>query len=458
MMTAPKPPAAIASKPSPRANTALRVVIAFWGFVALLLFGAFFYAVFVWSPSTEDDGQPNREASTPAPFTPDGTRHTAPPPHPTAAPRIEMIELPVVKGGSAIWGSVGRDTRGRIWMGVSTHGHGSAALVRYTPQTGRAIVHGDVLGQLKQAGVYHDGQSQIKIHSRIVPGPDGRLYFTSMDEQGEDAASQTPPLWGSHLWRLAPNAQHWEHLAHTREALIAVSCASRYVYALGYFGHVLYQFDTRTDSLRSVRVGSVGGHISRNVLSDGRGHAYVPRLEPGAAGGSAVSLVEFDAQLNEVANTPINHYLGGKDPAASHGITGFVHMRDGSIVFVTHEGCLYRIAPPPGNGPTPAAVTELGFFHPDGSRYVASMFTYDGTRHVMGVSMTRKGQFEWLTFDLTTLSATAAPLALSYDDNRIIWKHLLYGSITRDNDGHAYVVGTDMKTGKPLCFKMIVER
>ena len=70
--------------------------------------------------------------------------------------------------------------------------------------------------------------------------------------------------------------------------------------------------------------------------------------------------------------------------------------------------------------------------------------------------MTPGGTFEWLSFDLATRQATASPLALSYDDGRTIWKHLLYGSITRDNDGHAYIVGTDMATGKPLCFKMMV--
>ena len=62
------------------------------------------------------------------------------------------------------------------------------------------------------------------------------------------------------------------------EALIAVAGAGRWIYTLGYFNHVLYQYDCETGKHQSITVGAVGGHISRNFFCDIRGHAYVPRL------------------------------------------------------------------------------------------------------------------------------------------------------------------------------------
>ena len=333
-------------------------------------------------------------------------------------------------------------------------------MLEYEPDTGKITDRGDVLSQLKRAGLHRKDTSQIKIHSRIALGPDGYLYFTSMDEQGENPTTQTAPTWGSHLWRIRPGDSDWEHLAHTREALIAVSCAGRYVYALGYFGHLLYQYDIQSESMRSVRVGSVGGHISRNLISDRRGHAYVPRLRPSTIESDPpiVTLVEYDTQLREVNQTPIGHYLDRRGPWASHGITAFQHMGDGSIVFTTHLGWLYHITPPADRPNAPAEVIELGSFHPDGETYIATMFTYTGASHVMGVSKTRRSGFEWLSFDLKQGVGKASPLSFGYPDNRVLWKHLLYGSMARDNTGNFYVVGTDQQIGKPVMLKLLFQQ
>ena len=70
----------------------------------------------------------------------------------------------------------------------------------------------------------------------------------------------------------------------TPEALIAVATGGPYVYSLGYFNHVLYQFDTRTKRIRSVAVGAAGGHVSRNFFVDDRGHAFVSRVTRSGSG------------------------------------------------------------------------------------------------------------------------------------------------------------------------------
>ena len=373
----------------------------------------------------------------------------------SVGPQIEEVAVPPFSGAHAIWGATGRDSRGHIWFGV-TAGNApvpSAHLVEYDPDAGRAVDRGDVVDHLKQAGILRVGEQQAKIHSRIVQGPDECLYFASMDEEGEQSDGTRLPTWGSHLWRLTLATGRWEHLLAAPEALIAVGAGDRFVYALGYFGHVLYQYDTKTRATKHVTVGSVGGHVSRNFIVDFRGHAYVPRLrnEEAALGRRVVrvSLVEFDSELREVKETRLDpdHYLYGANPTDSHGMTGLQEMADRSWFFTTHVGFLFHIVPPsirdasvPNDAP--ADIVSVSWFHPSGRTYVASLFTSDGTNTLLGVShdiLVERGVpgYQWLTCDVGALACRVAPFESTGTAGSA-----LYGSSTRDAHGDYYVVGT----------------
>ena len=90
-----------------------------------------------------------------------------------------------------------------------------------------------------------------------------------------------------------------------------------------------------------------------------------------------IMLVEYDQDLNKLHSTPLIHYAIGNKPGASHGITSFSYLADGTIVFGTHVGYLYKIAP---SNQGPATVTELGWLHPDGKSSNPSLFPLDGKR------------------------------------------------------------------------------
>jgi len=350
----------------------------------------------------------------------------------TTPPEIERIALPSLEHPRAIWGATGRDPAGRIWFGVSTEtASASARLLSWDPRTRTWRQEGDVASQLRRVGRLRAGETQLKIHSRIVPGDDGLLYFASMDEHGERADGSALPRWGGHLWRLRPGEDRWQHLLSTPEALIAVAGAGRWIYALGYWNHVLHQFDTHTGATQRVVVGSVGGHVSRNLLADLRGHAWVPRLAR-TAGGVAASLVEFDPQLREVGSTPLEHYVGPGATDDQHGITGIAALPGGRLAFTTGRGQLYLVEPVAGG---PSRVTALGWFHPDGEAYAPSLFAYGGDHLLAGVTL-RRNRFEWVVHELITRTAFAMPLALHGLRNV-----LLYGSQARDDDGGCYLVG-----------------
>jgi hypothetical protein len=313
------------------------------------------------------------------------------------------------------------------------------------------IDRGDVVSRLKELGLYRPGEGQMKIHSRIVQAEDGYLYFASMDEQGEHDDGTRLPTWGSHLWRLLPSEDRWEHLLAAPEGLVAVAAYGSRVYALGYFDHVLYQYDCATGKTASVRVGSVGGHVSRQFICDDRGHAFVPRLRyAGTPPQLVVTLVEFDTSLRQVGETRLSHYVLDT-PEECHGIVAWQRLADHSVVFVTHVGYVYRVIP---SSLGAALVAPEGWLHPQGQSYTASLFTYEGKRYLMGASRpfeAGKG-YEWVVRDLETRESKTTHLSLPLPGDNV----LLYGSMTRDDAGDFYLAGTAQgsATGKPLLFRL----
>ena len=365
----------------------------------------------------------------------------------STGPDVARLALPSFDGAHAIWGSTGQDSAGHLWFGVTAEGSAvpSAHLFEYDPSLDQFTDRGDVVSQLTSAGVVRKGEHQAKIHSRIVQGPDRYLYFSSMDEEGEHEDGSQLPRWGGHLWRMSLDTHKWEHLLATPEALIAVGTGDRFVYALGYFGHVLFQFDTKSRDVKRLPIGSVGGHVSRNFVVDYRGHAYVPRLRA-----LNVSLVELGPDLQEVKETPLesDHYFEGS-PTDTHGITGLQEMADGSWYFATHVGFLYHIQPPARSSDVDhaaATVTRVGWLHPNGATYVASLFTTDGADTLLALSHNVIGQgatgrYQWLTFELKTGVSRVAPFVVPSLDEVVTSRSSFYGSSTRDAQGHHYVVG-----------------
>ena len=366
-----------------------------------------------------------------------------------AAPPARELKLPAFADATAIWGSTGRDLQGRIWIGVSANSpRMSAHLMQYDPEADVMHDRGAVVDQLKTAGLHRAGEGQIKIHSRIVTAEDGWIYFASTDEDGEREDGTVPPRWGGHFWRLDPDSGKWEHLWAAPEGLVAASGVGRYVFVLGYWNHVLFQYDTTTGKTKRAVVGSVGGHVSRNFLSDGNGHAYVPRLTRSPQGKATVALVEYDADLQELAATPLEYYAGKGVIEENHGITGLTYLADGRMAFTTHRGYLYLIEPQPGRA---AKVLPVGWFHPRPETYAPSLFAVDGRRFLAGATQRGRG-FDWVVFDLQAGRSTARPL-----DTKNLKDVLLYGSVGRDNAGRFYLGGwTANSTGgqRPLLLQV----
>jgi outer membrane protein assembly factor BamB len=381
-----------------------------------------------------------------------GSRFRPLPADPWRAPRTRVLDVPHFADANSIWGATGRDVAGRIWLGVSAKAPGgSAHLMRFDPESDQWRDLGSVVERLAEAGALAAGAGQVKIHSKIVPGEDGGLYFTSMDEEGEVEDGSALPKWGSHLWRIDAESGRWRHLFAAPEGLVAAAGGGRWIYALGYWDHVLYRFDTVTGEQRRVVVGAVGGHASRNMIAGSDGHAFVPRVTRDGYGTLRAALVEFDVDLRVRAATPLEFYFDQPPSAEDHGVVGLSALADGRSLFTTHAGHLYAIEPREGAA---ARITALGWFHPDGASYAPSLFALDGRTLVAGVAR-RADRYEWIVFDLASRASRAFPF-----DTHDLPGPLLYGSITRDDAGRCYVGGWQSTAGgghRPLLLQVDVE-
>jgi hypothetical protein len=365
------------------------------------------------------------------------------------APSVNRLNVDFDPQAAAIWGATGRDDEGNIYFGVSTYSkeQRTAFLYQYQPELDLFVAQGDVLSNLKRLGIYQPGMGQSKLHSKFYQADDGYIYFSSFDEHGE--TSTRNPEWGGHLWRKLPDNDNWEHLIASEEALIAVNTAGRYIYVLGYWGHVLYQYDSLTDKVDRVKVGSIEEHISRNIIVNLDEHVFVPRVTLNTNGTVVASLVEFDTKLQEVAQFSMPEYKA-TDMKEHHGIVAYSPMLDGSIYFTTSEGTLYLLEEDTNQR---NKLSSLGFFHPDGEAYISSLFSLDGNNFLVGLAKNVKNKgFDWL------IRETSSDMTVDYPVKELNAQNLLlYGSVSRDNSGSLYIVGVDISNRRkhvPVVIKL----
>jgi hypothetical protein len=374
-----------------------------------------------------------------------GTAFDAPDSPPIIGVVATEVELPA-EGGDSIWGALGITAGTEVWVAISGSGSRGAQLVSLTADDNVVHSRGSVVDQPSPGQSTAANLSQKKIHSRIRQADDGFVYFTSMDETGESWPDNRLPLYGGRLWRLKHGQAAWEQVTTAPEALIALETTGRYVYALGYWGHVLYQFDTYSGRTEQLKIGSDCGHVSRNLLVDLREHAYVPKVisKPGStecrADDMTVSLAEVSPTMEVVAEHALPDYLGKSAAHQSQGITAYAYRQDESIVFSTMNGDLYHLI---ANGNQPALIIPLGNILPEAKSQVTNLVSLDG-RSLLGTAVMLRGKelkgLHWLVHDMRTISTTTIPINLPAD-LQAFKAMLLYGSGIRDEQGHVYVGG-----------------
>lgn len=373
-------------------------------------------------------------------------------------PQVSIVEFPEPIDGGAIWGAIGRDDDGKVYFGSSSlnHSHNTAFLYQFDPEANVVVKQSDTVTELRRAGFDEEKLAQNKLHSKFYQANDGYLYFSSFDETGENGNEHINPLNGGHLWRKKPDDLTWEHLLAAPEALISVNTDGRYVYALGYWNHVLYQFDTITQQVKSKVIGAQGNHISRNIVVNNN-KVFVPRIAyespdlVNSRENAIVELVEINSAMKEINTYPLTAYFHSENNS-NHGIVAYANTKHGQALFITGSGALYKIEQTPEGSHAVKFVEFLGDTASTPEYYSPVLFSIEGESLFLSLGRAKNPNRQtWFIHE--SVNEITLPHTLESD---ILSEALFYGSVTRDNQGNYYIggtTGTRKENARPVLIK-----
>jgi hypothetical protein len=227
-----------------------------------------------------------------------------------------------------------------VYAGVTNH-RDKVGLFEYdVPSDNMRLV-----GFLPALAHLRDWQWQGKIHTQILEGSDGRMYFaTDGGESREEFLMNHPQgYYSGMILRWDPEREILEHLGTglPNESIkdIALDLVGGLVYAVSYPSVHLLLFDPRSNDLRDLgRVGSA--HVPRCVFSDRWGNGYYVDWRQ--------RLVKYERDSGRIlfSETSIPWFPGTSGERIITGIPTYANDPAGGIIYlITYSGKLIGFHP-----------------------------------------------------------------------------------------------------------------
>ncbi len=188
---------------------------------------------------------------------------------------LRFVEYPEFLDAHSTWGSIGYSAKhDKVFVGVTNH-RDREGIYEYDVATGRMRLRGfiDVLANLR------DFQWQGKVHTKIVEGPDGAMYFaTDGGESREEYLMNHPHGYGGgFLFRWDPASNRLTNLGmglqYDSIKDVEVDQVDGLICAVSYPQVRFLVYDTKKNILRDLgRMGS--DHVPRVMFRDWWSNAY----------------------------------------------------------------------------------------------------------------------------------------------------------------------------------------
>jgi hypothetical protein len=194
---------------------------------------------------------------------------------PITMDNVRFVEYPDFPDAHSTWRSIGYSTRQhKVYIGVTNH-RDKVGLYEYDVSSKEISLKGFI----SEMAHLRDWQWQGKIHSQILEGADGKMYFaTDGGESREEFLMNHPQGYSSGvLMSWDPEAEVLESLGMglPNESIkdIALDNVGGLVYGVSYPSVHLLLFDPGSSDIRDLgRLGSP--HVPRCIFSDRWGNAY----------------------------------------------------------------------------------------------------------------------------------------------------------------------------------------
>ncbi len=188
---------------------------------------------------------------------------------------ISFIDYPGFPTAHSTWGSIGYNpANNSVYIGVTNHAD-NVGLYEYEPASKKMQLHGFI----KDLGYLRPFQWQGKIHSKIVTGPGGDMYFTTDGGESREEYLMNHPhgYAGGFIMKWNPKTKQLTNLGMglQYESLkdLEVDTQTGLIYAITYPQVHFLIYDPLKNKLTDAgRLGS--SHVPRVLFSDWWGNCY----------------------------------------------------------------------------------------------------------------------------------------------------------------------------------------
>jgi hypothetical protein len=252
---------------------------------------------------------------------------------PSIERHLEFIDYPDFPDAHSSWGSIGYSARhDKVFVGVTNH-RDRIGLYEYDVPTRKLRL----LGFVADMAHLRPEQWQGKIHSYLVEGPDGNVYFsTDGGEDRQEFLMDHPHGYtGGFFFRWEPAAGRLTNLGKALpfDSLknVAVDEVSGLLYGISYPQAHLVVYDTRRNDLTDLgRLTS--GYVPRALFTDWWGNAYYVDWRQ--------RLVKYEREAARLvfARDPLPSFAGTPGWFVMAGITAVARDRAAGIIYVMTYG------------------------------------------------------------------------------------------------------------------------
>ena len=373
------------------------------------------------------------------------------------------------------WWALGSNRAGNIYVAISNHLNypgGNVAVFKYDPALGRMSFLNDLQSVSTAAGNWLPSENQQKVHTRLIEGGDGRIYFATHDNSWGDLADHR----GTHFYMIENDQitdlsvntpQYLDKDMQTVEGSIGVHVENYgtigmemapgtpgIIYGITYGEGYLYRLDLGTGGIRMLaRTGrGYDKGIIRNLAVDLDGNAYVP-VRGDSTG--EIRIFKYDNTEDSWGDTGksyIDGFLAVDDFEKSGWVLHVYPKARDMAYFIAYDGKVYRFTFGTETleylgileaNPNPHVHNLI--LSGDGKRLYALVYRYGGS----------SGN-KFVEFNLETGLARTIESRITLYGSR----DLIFGGFAKDRLGHAYMVGWTfpIKTiGNIALFKIGVE-
>jgi hypothetical protein len=252
---------------------------------------------------------------------------------PISEHNVRFIEYPDFPEAHSTWGSIGYNpSNNNVYVGVTNHAD-KIGLYEYDPGINKIQLNGFI----KDLAFLRSFQWQGKIHSKIVPGPKGEMYFTTDGgESREEYLMEHPHGYaGGYIMKWNSGSKQLTNLGvglqYESIKDLEVDQQTGMVYAISYPQVHFLVFDPKKNEVQDAgRLGST--HVPRVMFSDWYGNCYYVDWRQ--------RLVKYERSTGKLifAKESLPAFPGTPGGKIVTGVTAYAKNQDKKVIYLVTYG------------------------------------------------------------------------------------------------------------------------